>query len=238
MLEKYMEIENEINNNIKLEKNNFLNNIIGNTINNAIDIGLKSILPDLIENQIIDIKNALFENGLKGGIETAIDSAINFGKSTIGIFTGNFENMTQVRTAVADGGIIDTMSELLDNAINKTYEKGYINRSVSTVIKNGKNVLLDNISSNIKSQLDKQSNIVENLGRYIENWKEYYSNQDFEGMTKEYNKIQKQMGNIIPLENILKEIRNVEVIHNLIKNNGQNFEISNLEKELAEKFSI
>lgn len=238
MLEKYMEIQNEINNNIKLEKNNFLNNIIGKTINNAIDIGLKSILPDLIENQIIDIKNALFENGLKGGIETAIDSAINFGKSTIGIFTGNFENMTQVRTAVADGGIIDTMSELLDNAINKKYEKGYINRSVSTVIKNGKNVLLDNISSNIKSQLDKQSNIVENLGRYIENWKEYYSNQDFEGMTKEYSKIQRQVDNIIPLENILKETREVEVLHNLIKNNGQNFEISNVEKELAEKLSI
>ena len=61
-----MEIENQINNNIKIEKNNLLNNIIGKTINNAIDIGLKTILPDLIENQIIDIKNSLLENGLKG----------------------------------------------------------------------------------------------------------------------------------------------------------------------------
>ena len=61
-----MEIENELKNNIKIEKNNFLNNIIGETINNAIDFGLKYILPDLIENQIIDIKNALLENGLKG----------------------------------------------------------------------------------------------------------------------------------------------------------------------------
>ena len=51
----------EINNNINLEKsnNNFLNNIFGKTINTAIDIGLKAILPDLIENQIIDIKNSL-----------------------------------------------------------------------------------------------------------------------------------------------------------------------------------
>ena len=61
-----MEIENQINNNIKVEKNNLLNNIIGKTINNAIDIGLKTILPDLIENQIIDIKNSLLENGLNG----------------------------------------------------------------------------------------------------------------------------------------------------------------------------
>lgn len=233
-----MEINNEINNNIKIEKNNFLNNIIGKTINNAIDIGLKSILPDLIEDQIIEIKDSLIENGLKAGIETAVDKAIDFGKSTVGIFTGNFENMTQVRTAVADGGIIDTMSELLDNVINKAYQKGYINRSTNTIIKNGKNVLLENITSNIKNQLDEQTNSIENLGRYVENWKEYYNNKDFEGMTKEYNKIRKNLDNVIPLENILKETRRVEVLHNLIKNNGQNFEITELENKLAEKLAI
>ena len=233
-----MEIENEIINNIQIEKNNFLNSIIGKTINNAIDIGLKSILPDLIENQIIEIKNVLLTNGLKAGIESAVENAIYFGKSAIGIFTGNFENMTQVRTAVADGGIIDTVSDVLDDVINKTYESGYINKSVSSVIKKGKNILLENISSNIKNELDEQTNSIEKLERYVNNWKEYFENKDFAGMTKEYNKIKKQLDNIIPLENILKETREVEVVHNLIKNNGQNFDISNLEIELAEKLSI
>lgn len=233
-----MEIKNEIINNIQIEKNNFLNSIIGKTINNAIDIGLKSILPDLIENQIIEIKNVLLTNGLKAGIDSAVENAIDFGKSAIGIFTGNFENMTQVRTAVADGGIIDTVSNVLDDVINKTYESGYINKSVSSVIKNGKNVLLENISSNIKNELENQTNSIEKLERYVNNWKEYFENKDFEGMTNEYNKIKKQLDNIIPLENILKETREVEVVHNLIKNNGQNFDISNLEIELAEKLSI
>ena len=163
---------------------------------------------------------------------------MDFGKSAIGIFTGNFENMTQVKIAVADGGIIDSMSGVLDKVINKTYEKGLINRNVGTLIKNGKNVLLENISKNIKNELDEQTNTLEKLGRYVNNWKEYYNNKDFEGMTKEYNKIKKQINNIIPLENILKETREVEVLHNLIKNNGQNFEITNIEKELAEKLSI
>ena len=167
-----MEIENEINNEIKTEKNNFFKDIIGKTINNAIDIGLKSILPDLIEEQVIDIKDALIENGLKTGIEVAINSAMNLGKSAKGIFTGNFENMTQVRTAVADGGILDTMSNVLDKVINKTYEAGYIDRSVGTIIKNGKDVLLENISSNIKNELDKQTNTLEKLERYVKNWNE------------------------------------------------------------------
>ena len=54
-----MEIENKIN--IEKNKNIFLNNIIGKTINNALDIGLRAILPDLIENQVINIKNELIE---------------------------------------------------------------------------------------------------------------------------------------------------------------------------------
>lgn len=232
-----MKIENEINNNINIEEKNFLNTIIGKTINNAIDIGLKSILPDLIENQIIEVKDALIKNGLKEGIQTAVDSAIDFGKSAIGIFTGNFENMTQIRTAVADGGIIDTMSDLIDKVVDKTYISGHINKSVSTIIKNGKDILLDNISNNIKNELDQQSNALEKLGRYIDNWKECYNNKDFNGMSREYKKIKNQSENILPVENILKERKKVEILHNLIKNNGQNFEITNLENELVENLS-
>ena len=161
-----MEIENKINNNINIEENNFFNNIIGKTINNAIDIGLRSLLPDLIENQIIDIKNALLENGLKSGIDTTIKSVIDFWKSAAGIVTGNFENINQVKTAVGDGGIVDTISDLLDKVINKAYENGNINKTVATIIKNGKNVLLDNINNNIKSELEEQSNSVGKLEKY------------------------------------------------------------------------
>jgi len=232
-----MEIINEINNNVKIEKNNFFNNIIGKTINNAIDIGLKTILPDLIENQVIDVKNVLLENGLKAGIDTAIESAIELGKGAVGIFTGNFENMEQVRIAIDDGGIIDTMSDVLDKVINNTYQNGHLNRSLSSAIKNGKNVLLENIANDIKNKIEEQTNIEGNLIRYIDNWKEFYNNKDFDGMTREYNKIQKQLKELIPLENILKKTRELESLHNLIKNNGENFEISNLEKELAERLS-
>lgn len=230
-----MEIENKINNNINIEenKNNFFNNIIGKTINNAIDIGLKSILPDLIENQIIDIKNALFENGLKSGIDTAINSAIDFGKSAAGIVTGNFENMGQVKTAVGDGGIVDTISSLLDKVINKTYENGLINKTVSTIIKNGKNVLLENIASNIKSELEEQTNSVGKLETYLKNWEEQYNKKDFARMTEEYDKIEKELDKIIPLENVIKETKRVKAIHNLIKNNGQNFDITEDEERLA-----
>lgn len=230
-----MELNVELNNNI--EKNNFLNSVLGKTINTAIDIGLRAILPDLIENQVIDIKNALLQNGLKSGIDTAINSAINLGKSAVGIVTGNFENMDQVKIAVGNGGIVDTVSNVLDKAINTTYRRGYIDKTVTSIIKNGKNVLLNNITNNIKSELDQQTNSVEKLEKYVNNWKGYYNNKDFEGMTKEYNKIKTQINKVIPLENILKETRKVETLHELIKNNGQNFNITEAEKNIIENFA-
>lgn len=234
-----MEIENEINNNIKIknEQNNFLNTFLGKTINNAIDIGLRAILPDLIENQIIDIKNALIKNGLNAGIKTGIESTINLGKSAIGIFTGNFENINQVETAIGTGGILDTISSVLDKASNKAYELGYINKTINGVIKKGKNVILDNISNNIKVEMKNQSNEIKQLEKNINKWKTCYNNKNFEGMEKEYNKIKSQLVEIMPLENVIKEARNVENIHNLITNNGHNFEVTELEKDVIKKLN-
>lgn len=226
-----MEIENNIN--IEKNKNVFLNNIIGKTINNALDIGLRAILPDLIENQIINIKNELLENGLKDGANTAINSVINLKKSAMGIITGNFENIEQVRTAVGNGGIIDTISDLLDKALYKIYKNGNINNSIFKLIKNGKNILLDNVSNNIKNELDEQNNSIEKLEKYIKNWQKNYNKKDFEKMSQEYEKIEKEYKKIIPIENVINETKKVRAIHNLIKNNGQNFNITEEEKKLA-----
>ena len=230
-----MEIENKINNKIETEKNNFFENIIGKTINTSIDIGLKAILPDLIENQIIDIKNALIKNGLKSGIDVAIESAVDLGKSTKGIFTGNFENISQVRTAIGEGGIVDSVSKVLDKTINKTINKGYINDKIGELIKGGKNIILENIRNNIKGEMDIQEIELKKLDENIKKWEACYKNKDFEGMTKAYNKINEQVEKTIPLENILKNVTKVNSIHNLIKNNGKNFNISEIEIKLAEK---
>lgn len=148
-----MELESEINNELKLEnkQNNFLDTFMGKTINGAIDIGLRTILPDLIEEQIIDIKNALLENGLQEGIKTAIDSGKNFAKSFLGIFTGNFENIDQIKIAVGNGGIVDTISDVIDFSLEKIYENGSINNAIYSLIKGGKNVLINNITSNLNN---------------------------------------------------------------------------------------
>ena len=63
-----------------------------------------------------NLKDNLINYGLKDGIKKSIDDAINIGKSTIGIVTGNFENINQVQNAIKTGGIIDNVSNKISDS--------------------------------------------------------------------------------------------------------------------------
>ena len=77
ILENINELGNKLNNDLKLDnlQNLFLNTTVGRIANSAIDIGLKIILPDYMENEVIEVKDALIEEGIKEGITTAVENA-------------------------------------------------------------------------------------------------------------------------------------------------------------------
>lgn len=230
-----LEVENQITNDVSIEnkQRNFLQTNIGKAVNTGLNIGLRYILPDVIEDQVIEIKDSFLQNGFKEGVQTAIDSAINFGKSAIGIVTGNFENVQQMQTAVKSGGIIDGISNVLNFTINKVVNSGKIPYALGSAIKTGKNAILNNITKNIESEFENQVNQIEKLNKYTNNWKDYFYNKDFDGMQREYDKIRGIMKEIAPIENTIKTARVVENLHKLIKNNGKNFDLTSEELELS-----
>lgn len=239
-----MEINNlEKNNNIDLENNavnekiqrKFLETTLGKTINTAVDIGIRTIFPNFIEEEVINIKDNLINYGLKEGITKTIDDAIDLGKSVVGIISGNFENVSQMQTAIQSGGLIDGMSSLLDYVVDKVNKSGLINETVAKTIKQGKNIILNNVENNIEKSFHAQYKVIESTNKYINNWKKNFNNKNFEGMKKEYNKIEKELKNITPIEKTINDIRIIKVLHNLIKNNGQNFNLTEEELDLAEK---
>lgn len=234
--QKNVEIGNNVETEITEEKQNkFLQTTIGKTINTAIDIGLQAILPDFIEEQIIDIKNTMLNSGLKEGINCAINSAIDLGKSAIGIATGSFENLSQVHTAIKKGGIIDSISEVINNALNQASRNKLISTNTSKLIKKGKNAILDTISDNIEDKFLDELKSLEKVSKYISNWNNYYNSKDINGMEKEYNKIKKQIKTITPLQNTLDEVKKIENMHTLLKNKGIDYELSDVEKELINR---
>lgn len=226
---------NHLSEKIKNIQENFLESDIGKAINSAIDIGLKSVLPDLIEDQIIDIKNTILENGFSDGIKEVINSSINTGKSAIGIVTGNFENISQVQLAVKKGGILDSISKLLDYTIKFVTNKNIIDKNTSSLIKTGKNTIISSISDKIEQTLTNQLKAVEKLEKYCENWNIAYGIEDIAGMEKAYKNIKSNLNKVIPLENIINKARTIENINNLLKNNGYNFNLSQEELELSKK---
>ena len=192
------------------------------------------ILPDLIEDQIIQVKDVMISQGFKEGINSAINSAIDLGKSALGIVTGKFENITQAHTAIKKGGILDGISEVIDNVLKSSTKSGLINNKISNLIKKGKNVIVNSVENNIEEEFIDQIKNIEKVGKYISNWNQYYEKQDLGGMEKEYKKIKNQLEEIMPLDNTIKEARKIENIHQLVKNKN-NFELSEEEKQLAQK---
>lgn len=235
MQKNELEQNNEINltNKNELEQNNFIESILGKTINTALDIGIRTIFPQFIEDQIINIKDNLLTYGLKDGIQQTINDTIELGKSAIGVVTGEFENINQVENVIQSGGIIDGMSSLIDTVINKATKSGLIKYSVANTIKQGKNIILNNIENNIQKTFRNQYKSIENLDKYINNWNKQFTNKNFKNMEKEYKKVEEELKNIVPLQEIINKAKIVENIHNLIKNNGERFELSKEELELA-----
>lgn len=233
LIEKNMEnnLEVEKENEITLEKQkSFFETGIGKAINSGIDIGLRIILPDLIEDQIIQIKNVLMEQGIKEGIKTITDSVVDFGKSVAGVFTGKFENITQVENAIKNGGIIDTTSKILGSTIDLAKKNKLINSSTASLIKKGKDAILDSINNNIESMITEQIKSIEKLNKYINNWETAFENKDISNMKKEFKKMETEINKIVPLENTIKSARKIENLHNLIVSKGNDFNLS--EEEL------
>ena len=234
-----MELTNSVNLNLERNNNrdNFLNSTLWKTINKGIDLGLRYLLPDLVENEVIDLKDNLINLGLKDGIKKSVDSVIETGKQAIGIINGNFENIGQVEKVLKNGGIINKISDVLDSIIDKGEKSGKINSALGYILKNGKNAILNSVEKNVEQTLNDQISKANLMDKYINNWKVCYDKKDFKGMEKEFKKIESNLNKLVPLENTIKNARQVETLHQLIKNNGQNFDLTEEEIELAGKLN-
>lgn len=240
--------ENMENNNVDINKdsqiiseivseiqNKCLKSEFGKAVNSALDVGIRNIFPDLLEDQIINLKDNIYNYGVKDGLSQTIDDAINFGKATIGILTNDFESISQAQSAMASGGTIDKISELLDTGIDGLKNKGTISSSTAKTLKKEKNAIIKNIEKNIENSFSNQIDDMAKLEKYISTWKENFDKQDFSSMEKEFNKMKKVMNSLMPIEKTLVEYRTIENLQELMKKNGKNFNLSDEEIELANK---
>ena len=115
----------------------FMESTLYKVVNTSIDCGIRILLPNFIEDEVIDLKNSIMENGLVKGIKEAVNSAIQFGKNIYGITTGKFNSVEQMQNIIDKSGTINTISSFLDEAIDTIKSMGIINSNVKTVLKSG-----------------------------------------------------------------------------------------------------
>lgn len=220
---------------VKEVQDKLLKSDFGKAINNALDYGIKAIFPAIVDDQLINLKDNIYNYGFGEGIKKSFNDMISTGKNILGIANKDFENVSQVKEAVKSGGLIDDVSDLLDDTINNLKSSKVISSKDATKLKKGKNEILDDLEENIEEEFSEQLEYSEKIDKYISNWEEDYMNQDFESMEKEYNKIEAIKENVDLMDDTLEEIKKVENIHELIKNNDGSFDLSDEEIELANK---
>lgn len=240
IIENLKDFGNKVKNNIengldyiKEKQNEFLKTNLGQAINSGVNLGIRYVCPDFLEDDAIEIKDAIITEGFTEGVSVAIDNAIELGKEIKGLFSGSFENLNQVNDVLKNGGLLDGVSKLLDSAIDWAKKGEFISKDTAKILKDGKKEILNTVEKNIDNNLNEQVVSIEKINSYIDKWKQYYDNEDFNNMEYQYKKVKENLEKIMPLENLIKEARKIENIHELIKNNGKKFNLSQEELELC-----
>ena len=91
-----------------------------------------------------------------------------------------------MQSAVQTGGLIDGISDLLDTVVGKVSQKGLINSNGCKYINQGKNIIIDNVQSNIEKTFSEQLTNSNKMNQYINEWKNAFENKDFNSMEKQY----------------------------------------------------
>ena len=123
---------------------------IGNLANAGLEFGLRTILPDFIEDDIIEIKDTFIEEGFIDGIQSIIDKAEDIGKSITGIFTGKFETVEQIKRLIQKDGILEYTSDIIDSILKKMLSKKIINKSTYNLIKTGKKEIINSLEDQLE----------------------------------------------------------------------------------------
>lgn len=218
-------LNNQLTNDIKTNEisknqNDFIGNMFKNAINFGVDLGLKSLLPDLIEDQVIDIKNSILEGGFKEGVDTLMKKVNEFKNSITGIFTGNFNNIQEINTATKQGGIIKTVSKGLSKGIDAGVKSGIIPKSIGGILKAGKTTMLNEFSNSLESQIRKEIQKFDTLNDLNKKWYDALDQRDFDKMTKYTEKISALSKDLVKFSNIINETKKIEKLHNFIKENN------------------
>ena len=234
ILENINDIGKKLTENLNFEnlQNNFLKSDIAQVANGVLDMSLRALLPDYLENEVINVKNSFLYEGFEEGINSAVDNAINVGKKLLGMENMEFKSIGQAQETLEKGDLMKNISNNLNSTINKVSNSKNVSNTASELLNDNKEIIKENIKNEISEEFINQSKNIEKIEKYIGKWEEAYRNKDLEGLNKQYKKIENIFKNLLPLENIINNVHKIQNINELIKN-LENFDFNLMYLDLA-----
>ena len=131
--------------------------------------------------------------------------------------------------------------------ISNTLTRTFVEENINNRISMGKDVILalerKEKSSSDQELLNSMPQVVNS--DFIKSLKQQAANLELQRaqLSAKYTdqhpetvSLEKQLKTLVPIEKTINEAKKIEMLHNLIKNNGQNFNLSNEQLQLLEKF--
>lgn len=228
---------NNMSNSLSEFQAKFMESTLYKSVNKGVDFGIRLLLPEFIEEDVINLKDSIMENGLIHGVKDVVSSAIDMGKDIYRMTTNNFKTIEQMENIIDKSGTISKISDFLDLAIDTVKSIGLIDNNVKTVLKSGKNAILNNIKNNISDEFSNQSKYLKQAEKYASKWQEAYDAQDLEAMKNAFDKLEEYIEETVPLEETMNVYNEIKTMQELLENNGGNFNLSENEMELVEALS-
>lgn len=228
-------IELNINKDLEISKKSESNlkNGFNSILNSGMDLALKTVLPDFIEDQIIEIKDVIMEEGLKDGVKTLYEDFKDFFKTIFGK-NDNFLITSEINSLTKRGGFIDELSKGLSKGLDYAKEKNIISDSTAKILKSGKTSMIKTFSNELKSSVLDNLKDFDKLDKYVKKWNENYEKKDFQKMERNAVQIEKLSESVLPFSKLIDETTSLLNIHNYIRDN-KTFDISKNELDVLKK---
>lgn len=202
--------------------------------NNALNFGLKAILPDFIEDDIIQIKDSFINEGFEKGLEEAKEKAEEVWKSVKGFFTGEFDTVGEIQKLIQKNGILDTASDLVDKITKLLLSKKIINKTTYNLIKTGKKEILNALEGELNNYYKIDTYDLESLNEQIEKWQKNYNDSDYESMEKTAKTILNILDKVDQIEAVINKARSIQKVQKYIQEKGSKEKLTKAERKLIE----
>ena len=231
-MENTLTLELNKNNELALPENskNIFSNI-GDAFSNAVNKG-RELLP-IPEEYKETVKNGLERFDFKDVAKTAAESALRSGMKNLGMKVGTFDSIKGLIEAIKAGDLKKGLSEGIDLAVSVIK----IPSNVKTLIKSGKNVILDKaFEDELKTVMKKQQNTISRINKKCDQLEEAINKDDSKTVEKISKTLKSDLEKVAPIEKVIERGKMALNECELYKNKGT--ALTKDEAEVCQKLAI